>query len=309
MSILLNLLVLIVFGWKQEIFAKKMEKLMHIIIITCTISSAVVPLVFQTYNPNCGVCNPTILYDTCSTKDGGKLCVLRGNEIVDFVLNTIVGAAVILALIFCTVAMVWVYLHVRRQELKMQEYNFRGHNEEHHRESKRIRKILLLYTLSLYLTWGVYAATANLYIFLSLNIPFFVRVLFESSLPSSLGFFNMLVYFLPNSLKYQEDHPGTWLVTSYFHVLHPNTTRVEDSPDMNNLSRFNTSTVDPIPFHTSTEQPGPFHTSTEQPGPFHTSIEQPIPLDTTSTEKRISMNTTSTDQPIQLDTSSAEKSL
>jgi len=138
MSILLNLLVLIVFGWKQEIFAKKMEKLMHIIIITCTISSAVVPLVFQTYNPNCGVCNPTILYDTCSTKDGGKLCVLRGNEIVDFVLNTIVGAAVILALIFCTVAMVWVYLHVRRQEIRMQQYNFRQRNADNQIDPKRI---------------------------------------------------------------------------------------------------------------------------------------------------------------------------
>mmetsp|Transcript_25845 Transcript_25845/g.38413 ORF Transcript_25845/g.38413 Transcript_25845/m.38413 type:complete len:354 (-) Transcript_25845:666-1727(-) len=298
-AISLNILLLIVFGWTQEKFAKKVEKPMHVIIITVVLIIAIVPLAFQSYNPFCGQCIPTLVWK-CSIKDEKESCnwVLRGARTVAVVSDILSGALLIIALIFCTVAMVWVYLHVRRQELKMQEYNFRGHNEEHHRESKRIRKILLLYTLSLYLTWGVYAVTANLYIFLSLNIPFFVRVLFESSLPSSLGFFNMLVYFLPNSLKYQEDHPGTWLVTSYFHVLHPSITHVADSPDMN-LSRFNTSTVDPIPFHTSTEQPGPFHTS----------IEQPIPLDTTSTEKRISMNTTSTDQPIQLDTSSAEKSL
>jgi len=296
MALSLNALILIVFGWNQEKFAEKVEKPLHTTIITVALTTALVPLAYQSYNPSCGTCWSMFIADKCSD---GEECIVRGSRTVFVAYSYIQGATLFIMNVFCTVAMVWVYLHVRRQELKMQEYNFRGHNEEHHRESKRIRKILLLYTLSLYLTWGVYAVTANLYIFLSLNIPFFVRVLFESSLPSSLGFFNMLVYFLPNSLKYQEDHPGTWLVTSYFHVLHPSTTRVEDSPDMNNLSRFNTSTVDPIPFHTSTEQPGPFHTS----------IEQPIPLDTTSTEKRISMNTTSTDQPIQLDTSSAEKSL
>eukprot|EP00957_Ditylum_brightwellii_P032228 2442915-Ditylum_brightwellii.AAC.1 len=29
----------------------------------------------------------------------------------------------------------------------------------------------------------------------------------------------MLVYFQPNCLKYQQDHPGTWLVAAYFQVL------------------------------------------------------------------------------------------
>eukprot|EP00957_Ditylum_brightwellii_P160014 12180512-Ditylum_brightwellii.AAC.1 len=57
----------------------------------------------------------------------------------------------------------------------------------------------------------------------------------------------MLVYFLPNCLKHQQEHPGMWLVSAYFQILHLHTPcaftpsgmcagqkeDVEDAPEMN----------------------------------------------------------------------------
>eukprot|EP00957_Ditylum_brightwellii_P081636 6210145-Ditylum_brightwellii.AAC.1 len=140
-------------GWKQERFSKKVEKPMHFIIIAFVLTTAIIPLVYETYNPTCGSCFPVVSWDICSTKDEGELCIVRGNEQVQGAVFIILIASSLFALIFCTVAMVWVYLHVKRQEMRNKQYNFRQHNTDNHRESRRIRKILFLYTLSLYFSY------------------------------------------------------------------------------------------------------------------------------------------------------------
>eukprot|EP00957_Ditylum_brightwellii_P092705 7059160-Ditylum_brightwellii.AAC.1 len=93
--------------------------------------------------------------------------------------------------------------------MRNRRYIFGGSNTaDNHRESRRIRKILFLYTLSLYFSY----------------VPWLFAVLIGGPISESivgtllplLGFWNMLVYFLPKCLKYQRDHPGTWLVTAYF---------------------------------------------------------------------------------------------
>eukprot|EP00957_Ditylum_brightwellii_P092748 7062040-Ditylum_brightwellii.AAC.1 len=70
----------------------------------------------------------------------------------------------------------------------------------------------------------------------------------------------MLVYFLPNCLKYQRDHPRTWLATAYLQVLHPCAScawspsgmragpeeDVEDASEMN-FAKFNTTNEQPTP--------------------------------------------------------------
>mmetsp|Transcript_17010 Transcript_17010/g.24108 ORF Transcript_17010/g.24108 Transcript_17010/m.24108 type:complete len:266 (-) Transcript_17010:32-829(-) len=250
MAISLNILLLINFGWKQEQFAKKVERPMHFIIITYVLTIAIIPLVSETYNPLCGTCFLNVIWDTCSTKDEGELCIVRGNEQVVTVIRLIAFALILIVLIFCTVAMVWVYLHVRRQEMRNRRYIFGGsNNTENHRESRRIRKILFLYTLSLYFSYapGLFAAFANKPISASISRTFVPL----------LGFWNMLVYFLPNCLKYQRDHPGTWLVTAYFQVLRPapcawspsgmcagQKEEVEDAPEMN-FAKFNTTNEQP----------------------------------------------------------------
>eukprot|EP00957_Ditylum_brightwellii_P035782 2713132-Ditylum_brightwellii.AAC.1 len=46
-----------------------------------------------------------------------------------------------------------------------------------------------------------------------------------------------VVYFLPKCLKYQQDHPGTWLMTPISKFCTQE--GVEDAPEMN-LATFNT---------------------------------------------------------------------
>mmetsp|Transcript_26025 Transcript_26025/g.33160 ORF Transcript_26025/g.33160 Transcript_26025/m.33160 type:complete len:375 (-) Transcript_26025:73-1197(-) len=246
-AISLNILLLIVFGWKQETFSKKVEKPMHFLIIAFVLVFAIIPLVYETYNPWCGGCTIIPLWGKCSAKDEGEFCIVRGNQKVELVLRLIAGAAILIVLIFCTVVMVWVYLHVRRQEMRNRRYNFGiSNNADNHRESRRIRKILFLYTLSLYFSYvpGFFAVFVGDPISQSISDTVFPL----------LGFWNMLVYFLPNCLKYQRDHPGTWLVTAYFQVLRPQAPcawspsgmcagqkeDVEDAPEMN-FSKINTT--------------------------------------------------------------------
>jgi len=265
-AISLNILLLIVFGWTQEKFAKKVEKPMHVIIITVVLIIAIVPLAFQSYNPFCGQCIPTLVWK-CSIKDEKESCnwVLRGARTVAVVSDILSGSLLIIALIFCTVAMVWVYLHVRRQEVKMQRYVFRGSASEKHKESKRIRKILFLYTLSLYLTFGIFLIYVFVFVFGRNSFSVWIS-LPRSVLPSLLGFYNMLVYFLPNCLKYQRDHPGTWLVTAYLQVLRSSAPcalslsgiccgqkeDVEDAPEMN-FAKYNTTNEQTAPISDDTE--------------------------------------------------------
>eukprot|EP00957_Ditylum_brightwellii_P196658 14983914-Ditylum_brightwellii.AAC.1 len=90
---------------------KKVEKLMHTVIITVVLTSAVVPLVFQSYNPSYGNCVADVIYDICSTKDEGKICIVRGSEKVYFVIGIIMGATLTITIIFCTVVMMWVHVH------------------------------------------------------------------------------------------------------------------------------------------------------------------------------------------------------
>eukprot|EP00957_Ditylum_brightwellii_P067353 5112658-Ditylum_brightwellii.AAC.1 len=127
---------------------------MHFIIIAFVLVVAIIPLAYETYNPDCGDCFPVVLFGKCSIKDEGELCIVRGNQQVFTVIRLIAGATICTVLIFCTVAMVWVYLYVRRQEMRNRRYIFGGLNTaDNHRESRRIRKILFLYTLSLYFSY------------------------------------------------------------------------------------------------------------------------------------------------------------
>jgi len=252
-AISLNILLLIVFGWKQERFSKKVEKPMHFIIITFVLVLAIIPLAYETYNPDCGECTVFPLLGKCSTKDEGELCIVRGNQQVQLVLQLIGGASILFDLIFCTVAMVWVYLHVRRQEMRNRRYIFGGsNNAANHRESRRIRKILFLYTLSLYFSYGSFLVAVFI-------IGGTISESIATTLIPLLGFWNMLVYFLPNCLKYQRDHPGTWLVTAYFQVLRPapcawspsgicagQKEELEDAPEMN-FAKFNTTNEQTAP--------------------------------------------------------------
>eukprot|EP00957_Ditylum_brightwellii_P002084 160491-Ditylum_brightwellii.AAC.1 len=126
---------------------------MHFIIIAYVLVIAIISLLYETYNPICGECTSIVLWGKCSTKDEGKLCIVRGNQQVQSVIGLSGGAVVFIFVIFCTVMMVWVYLHIRRQEMRNRHYNVCSSTTDNHRESRQIQKILFLYTLSLYFTY------------------------------------------------------------------------------------------------------------------------------------------------------------
>ena len=197
---------------------------MHIFIFVVSLVYSIVPLPLESYNVSCGWCTVgSLMYECDGSAVHGELCVERGSPRIRVVYENIGMAAIWGMIIFCTLAMSWVYIHVRRQEARQAMYNVPGdQTQNYHRESRRIRKILFLYTLVLYISWGMpysllvrYDCRTDI---CNKPFPFGAKVVIAIFLPIS-GFFNLLVYFLPNCLKYQMTYPGTWLVMSYYHIL------------------------------------------------------------------------------------------
>jgi len=157
--------------------------------------------------------------------------------------------------------------------MQQQGYDFQQHNAENNREAKRIlktpfsevqaqgvEKLHFLYTLFLYFRSG------PLLFVVFICIPNQFVSLIISTLYPLLGFWNLPVYFLHTRLKYQQDHPGTWLVTAYFQVLRPNAPcacspsgmcagqkeDVEDAPEMN-FAKFNAANEQTHPLSNDTQ--------------------------------------------------------
>eukprot|EP00567_Pseudictyota_dubia_P010462 CAMPEP_0197445334 /NCGR_PEP_ID=MMETSP1175-20131217/10580_1 /TAXON_ID=1003142 /ORGANISM="Triceratium dubium, Strain CCMP147" /LENGTH=414 /DNA_ID=CAMNT_0042976277 /DNA_START=438 /DNA_END=1682 /DNA_ORIENTATION=+ len=235
MALSLNLLMLITFGWSQKKFAEKIEKPMHCTILLSSFIYATVPLFYHGYNPSCinGQCTFDVIKD-----DNGS--IIRGSEVLSAGCGLVFYATLLLMLVFCTTAMVWVYASVRRQENRMKKYRFGSNSdsasareiardESQNKESKKIRKILLLYTLALYMCLGVPFSVhwavmihqtihGKAYHDHDLN---FGSMLFSAFMVPFQGVFNCLVYFMPKALKRQRANPGTWLIAAYLDVLLP----------------------------------------------------------------------------------------
>mmetsp|Transcript_11394 Transcript_11394/g.14413 ORF Transcript_11394/g.14413 Transcript_11394/m.14413 type:complete len:378 (-) Transcript_11394:78-1211(-) len=199
MALSFNVLLLISFRWSQRKFARIAEKPMHFLIIVSSVAAAAVPWAMKTTHPFCGRC-------TDSNTTYLKLFV----------------SLYLIMISFCTIAMAWVYCSVWRQEVRMKRYRqrYRLSDVDHHRDSKRIRKVLLLYTLSLYFCWGFYLLRNIFTAILGKAVPFAVTVLFDSLFPL-LGFLNMAVYFMPKAQRYQEENPPLSLFKAYYFVLIP----------------------------------------------------------------------------------------
>lgn len=251
-----NILMLITFGWTQKKFAQCMEVPMHICIVSIAVIYAIIPLPFQGYNAFCGQC----LWFTLLDESGD---VIRGSQVQSDVYWTLFFLYIWIMLIYCSVAMISVYNTVRKQETRMIRYAVSGASEEDHfRESKRIRKILLLYTLTLFLCWGIpFPLEVIIWRIGGLDAwiacPFAIKFIRELLIPLT-GWFNMLVYFMPKCLKYQRKN-NTCLITSYFHVIlgcgwsgafcwrcckmytDENDNGEEDEDSILNFSKFNSS--------------------------------------------------------------------
>jgi len=255
MALSVNILLLITYTWSQDKFARTTEKTMHLTIFLAAFVYASIPLPLESYNPDCGQWLWAPLYGQCGDSNdnpnrnylhdllplnvehehNNNLCVLRGSNRIQYQYWEVFWAFLWIMLVTFTSSMLAVYVTVRRQERRMARYKFTASTPaitsptparssataSHNSQSRRIRKILFLYTFALYLCWGIPFTI----IFISTEleawpsqIPFVIRAVLETLIPLC-GFCNMLVYFMPKSLKYQKNHPGSWLITCYCHVI------------------------------------------------------------------------------------------
>jgi len=215
----LQMLLLITFMWTPSQFGMILEKKIHLFNIVSTFVVASIPLFFGGYNPKCGTCRPVPKPYWCGEwmmEDGSEAECVRGNDKLSNAYIFLFWVAISIMTVFCTVAMISIYLSVYLQERKMVKYRFQSEDdeeEEDYPESKRIRQSLLLYTSSFYICWIIplilwYAPHGIPYLYIIGDVLF-----------SLMGFFNVLVYVHPKCAKYKLDHPGTSLFKCYLFIF------------------------------------------------------------------------------------------
>lgn len=206
------MLLLVTYGWKPSKFEKKIERRLHLPIVVCALLYIVCPVILEGYNPECGHCAPVPLPLVCGNWIYGiGIDCIRGNPTLSYVYWIIFFILLPAVTVFCSGAMFKVYQSVHNQE--MRSANYRSFRDDHFRQSKRIRKTMVLYTSSFFICW--------IFPVICLWVPHGVPALniIGDILMPLQGMFNMLVFVQPKCLKYQKDHPGTSLLTSYFRVL------------------------------------------------------------------------------------------
>jgi len=211
----LQMLLLVAYDWRPRDFKEKIEYRMHCFIFVFAVTYASVPLFFEGYNPVCGTCTNYPLPWWCGNGDslfgdGITECV-RGNIAISDIYSLLNLVWIATATLFCTGSMIAIYRSVYKQEKIMAQFAYGNTTQEHHRQSKRIRKSMILYTSTFYICWilPTFAVAGE--------VPI-LRVVANALIPL-MGFLNMLVFILPKCVKYQKEHSGTILPVAYFYVM------------------------------------------------------------------------------------------
>ena len=161
------MLLLVTYGWSPAKFEEKIELHIHPVILICAITYIIPPLMYQGYNPECGHCAPVPLPLNCGywifgsaaedeyddDDDHGAVECIRGSATLAYVYWIVFFTLLPSVTVFCSLAMHAVYRTVRGQEER--RGSIRSFRDDHHRESRRIRKTMVLYTSSFYLCWIV----------------------------------------------------------------------------------------------------------------------------------------------------------
>jgi len=133
-------------------FAKKVGKPMHIIIIAFMLTSSIILWVSENYNPDCGGCGPALIWDKSSDAilyEGEIWCIVRGNEKVCNVMCWSLEVCLSLyrsrLLHRCCGMGVSSTSEGKKWGIGVTQF-LTAQRRHNHRESKRIRNILFLYT-------------------------------------------------------------------------------------------------------------------------------------------------------------------
>jgi len=150
----LFMLLLVTFGWSPKKFEENIELCLHPVIFSCALIYIIPPLIYEGYNPECGHCAPVPLPLRCGNwlYGNGSECK-RGSPTLAYVYWIIFFTLLPAVTVFCSGAMYKVYRTVHNQEARRS--SIRSFRDDHHRESKRIRRTMVLYTGSFYLCWIV----------------------------------------------------------------------------------------------------------------------------------------------------------
>ena len=201
----LQWLLLVTYNWSISQFERRIERRMHGFILVLAFVVASVPLFFQGYNPQCGVCFlPFPLPLGCGDwlrGDGTTEC-LRGSTTLATVYVAIGVLSVIATAVFCTGATVGIYQSVYRQDQTTAQYA----------RSRSIGTKTLLYTGTYYICWILPS------LFISPSYPQALRLVGPALIPL-MGFLHMLVFLLPKCRERQEACPGVRLPAAYCHIL------------------------------------------------------------------------------------------
>ena len=211
----LQWLLLVTYNWSISQFERRIERRMHGFILVLAFVVASVPLFFQGYNPQCGVCFlPFPLPLGCGDwlrGDGTTEC-LRGSTTLATVYVAIGVLSVIATAVFCTGATVGIYQSVYRQDQTIAQHRHGSTHQEMHTKSRNIRTKTLLHTGTYYICWILPA------FFIIPSNPQALRLVGSVLIPL-MGFLHMLVFLLPKCREHQQVRPGVGLAVAYCHVL------------------------------------------------------------------------------------------
>ena len=212
----LQAMLLVAYGWTVRDFERRIERRLPVFGLVSVLVLASVPLFFQGYSPLCGACwLPVPLPMGCGDwflGDGATEC-LHGSPTLATVYLGVLFLSVVAVTVFCTGAMVIIYLSVHRQDQAMAQYRHGSTRREAYARSRSIRTKMVLYASNFYICWILPL------IVLFAGSPPALRLVGFALLNPLMGFLNMLVFVLPKCRKHQKARPGTRLPAAYVHVL------------------------------------------------------------------------------------------
>jgi len=190
-SLAIYYVLVIVKGWKEN-RVSKIEKYLHALPILAGFGTGIAGLALKLYNGAGWICwiapspnNPE--------RDNPHYGIFR---------LAFLYADAWAIIIFLAICMFIIYVHVLKQEQKLDKYRA-SFLQKKRKQSKKIRNQAYLYVGCVYMTW-IFGSIFRFMQFAGKTPPTYIIVLFVTFFPLQ-GFFNLIVYMFPRILRYFED--------------------------------------------------------------------------------------------------------
>lgn len=184
-------------GWSDERISKCAEPMMHFLCLGFTFGSVVAAIALTLYNPARWGCtiieSPIGCSQSYQKQDGGYPCA-RGDNAYIYA-YVIYYVPIWSTFIVLTTCLFLIYIKIKRQEQATLEYR------PSHSHAKAFAFQAIMYIGAFFMSWSVVTSAALFYL-LTEKI-FFWHVFVGVVLAPSQGFFNIIVYKLPEYQRYR----------------------------------------------------------------------------------------------------------